>query len=311
MMVIALLIASSLAFRVYRNQFKYYSVPTALSASIFTYLGWPTLWKSPFTEFKAAFVKMLNYPWEGSVLFNGKILLAQDLPWTYIPVWMGISLSPVLIAASVIAVGMGLFSIRYWIKTPNPALTIIGAVSVLPVLFGIAFGTTFYDGWRHLFFIYPGLIIMMLYGLTHCGSHLKWLKWRPQIGIGIGVLYLANTLFVWVTYFPYAHCYLNTFAGPRESIIYNWEMDYWGVSYRELLNELPSSRLFLDNFPAEHNLTLVSPWQLQRLRVVNDPKLATLFITNHRLRPGPLPFPIVVEIVRDGFPLSRAYRIAQ
>ncbi len=279
---------------------------TLLIASIITYVGWPTLWRYPWLEFKTAFITMANYPWTGSVLFNGELINAQQLPWTYIPVWMGITLSPLFILGFLSSALYGIATTKEWIRKPNPVICILGSISLLPVVIGIIGHTTFYDGWRHLFFIYPGLVILTMAGISQMTQRFPWGPWAAT---AFGALYLINTAWTWMLYFPYGHCYLNLFAGQRESIIYNWEMDYWGVSYRELLSSITPTTILPDNLPASTNIDLVPRDKRRQFIVVDRPENATIFITNHRLRRGPLPYPREAEVTRDGFPLSTAYRL--
>ena len=281
-------------------------IVTALIATLITYFGWPTLWINPWTEFKTAFITMANYPWTGSVLFNGELISAQQLPWIYIPVWMGITLSPLFILGFLSSALYGITTVKKWIQKPNYVLCLLGSISLLPVIIGIITQTPFYDGWRHLFFIYPGIVILTMAGLCFVSQRVSWGPWAVSV---FGVLYALNTAWTWIEYFPYAHCYLNSFAGQRESIIYNWEMDYWGVSYRELLSSITPTQILPDNLPASTNIDLLPRQKRSQFTVVDRPENATLFITNHRLRRGPLPYPREAEVIRDGFPLSTAYRL--
>ena len=35
---------------------------------------------------------------------------------------------------------------------------------------------------------------------------------------------------------PYHYTYYNVFAGKKENLIYNFEIDYWGISLKELIS---------------------------------------------------------------------------
>jgi hypothetical protein len=269
-------------------------IPVSLGIAIaIIYCGCPTLWFSPISEFMTALVRMANYPWTGQVLFNGMYISADSLPWYYIPVWMGITLSPVALVGLAVAVGM----IGWKWKQCNGVVIVLAAWAVLPLIVIWIQSPTLYDSWRHLFFIYPPLVILSVLGLSITP---RWVHY------GFFAAYTISTAIVWRIYFPYMHCYLNEFAGPRESIIYNWETDYWGVSYRELLTTLPAgTSVFPDKFPASMNIELVPT----ALKVVQKPEPGVVFVTNHRWRKGPMALPTVSEVSRDGFPLVRAYRV--
>lgn len=103
-----------------------------------------------------------------SCFFNNHPVHTSSLPWYYIPVWVCIT-TPIMY---VILISMGLLIfIRQLIINPFKELLNefeIFSVFVLltaPVASVVLLNSVVYDGWRHLFFIYPLLIIMSLYGI--------------------------------------------------------------------------------------------------------------------------------------------------
>ena len=68
-----------------------------LSFCFVLYIIWPFLWENPIGNFLLAFKNMSVFRgYDGSFLFLGEVVRAHDLPWTYLPVWMGITI-PVFI----------------------------------------------------------------------------------------------------------------------------------------------------------------------------------------------------------------------
>ena len=55
---------------------------------LFVLLFWPTLLPTPFKIILESFKFMTNIPWGGTVLYFGKYIDAETLPWHYLPVWI-------------------------------------------------------------------------------------------------------------------------------------------------------------------------------------------------------------------------------
>ena len=62
-----------------------------------TLLLWPYVFLNPLANFYNALVVIARYPWNGSVLYQGKMQLAVDLPRSYAPVWLVIGSPPALL----------------------------------------------------------------------------------------------------------------------------------------------------------------------------------------------------------------------
>lgn len=275
-----------------------------VGASLIMLAGWPTLWFNPIGEFIEAIGLMFRSPWGYTVLFNGELIASTDLPWMYLPVWMGITLNPVgLIAAGAATIG-GLVSLRQWRQRRADPLVIILAPSIITMAAIMLLRPVIYDSWRQLLYIYPALVI----GVVAAAQRLSRWSVGRWVEPAIWAAYWVTTLGTWITYFPYTHCYLNSWAGPRESIIYTWETDYWGVTNREVLESLPpGSTVIGDTYPAEVNVAIVS--ERRPLNLVHNPDTAHYLVSTHRWRQGPLALPTVAEVRRDGIVLSRVYKL--
>jgi hypothetical protein len=68
---------------------------------------WPYLWAAPLNNFVQAFRNMAYFWWDGEVLYRGEMVRATQLPWHYVPVWVGITTPPLYL----LAFGVGLVAI--------------------------------------------------------------------------------------------------------------------------------------------------------------------------------------------------------
>ena len=266
------------------------------------YAAWPYLWTDPVGRFVSAYNAFSHYRWEGEVLFQGRIIKASSLPWTYVPVWIGIS-TPVLWVFFAIA-GIILLLIRFS-KTSASFLCdttqrnfVIYLLSVLiPVLAVILLGSVVYDDWRHLYFIYPPLVIIMLYAVSYFVGR----GWKNLV-VGAFGLQLYLVAVVMIREHPYQQVFFNRLVSHKEgSLKKKYEMDYWGCSYKEGLEWLLANKAGQVKVgtvkPLSNNRMFLPPGVRDRIVEVGDDDNPYYLVTNYRFA------------YRDSFPYPLIHRI--
>lgn len=228
----------------------------ALAASLIV-LFWPILWHDPLEEFINAFHQMSKYLEYGKgVLYRGELIPSDALPWHYLPVWIGIS-TPVIILAGFIpglvswirsidiSAGKGKIhraeDIIRWISQLETLnwLAVVGWLSI-PLIAVFWFHPVFYNGWRHMFFIYPALVIFSVRG--YYALH-KWLSQKTGrfievtiVTVLVLIVGLAEPIEFLRYYHQYGIVYFNQLAGDPKTIRQRYETDYWGLSYKEAID---------------------------------------------------------------------------
>jgi hypothetical protein len=96
----------------------------------------------------------------------------------------------------------------------------------LPLIAVIGLNSTLYDGWRHLYFIYPSFIIIGVYGINII--KIKFFKKKNILLFLLLIFFSTPTLFWMFKYHPYQNMYFNFFAG--KDFNKKFDMDYWGLS---------------------------------------------------------------------------------
>jgi hypothetical protein len=204
---------------------------------------WPFLWQHPVIHINEALVDMNHSSRQSnlSVKYLGQFTAASELPWHYIPVWLLIS-TPLAYTLFFI-IGVGLSAWR-WIGgfRTHYRRSFIDVVMLAcflgPLLTVILLQSVLYDGWRHMYFIYPAFIFIGLIGMEFLIHGVKKLDntWRV-LGSGvIATLIIVNgvltTLFM-IRNHPHQHLYFNGMAGGMERARSNFDMDYWGLTFRK------------------------------------------------------------------------------
>ena len=201
----------------------------------------PYLWHDPIGHFMAAFSNMARFRWDGWVLYMGTTYLASGLPWHYIPVWMLIT-TPLLFSAMMVAgvvhSARTLFRSRFslWRTDRQMAELTFLALLFFPVLAIIAIHALVYDGWRHMYFVYPAFVLVAIGGFVALKDLVRNAPLLKAAGLGLLTIgFCANAYWI-VHSHPLQNVYFNPVAGR------NWkdqfEVDYWGVGNWGVLKSL-------------------------------------------------------------------------
>ena len=182
---------------------------------------WPWAREAPLTRPVQALLGLANFPWGGSVLFNGQNYAAPDLPWYYAPLWLLISTPPVVMAGATLSIFLS--RDRGWSLRRNALL----AIAALPLFLVIGRDSTLYDGIRHLLFIYPILVVVAAAGWAAWLSERNraWVRGSAAALLAAG---LVNVLAFDVRFHPNQAVYFNELVGGPRGAFAKFEMDYWG-----------------------------------------------------------------------------------
>ena len=173
------------------------------------------------------------YHWDGMVLFMGEILHPGDLPWYYLPTWIGLT-TPVayliFILAGLVVVPLGIWrsvrTLRLYTGPASRADLLLLGLTLAPLAAALLLQAHLYQGWRHLFFIYPGLLYLAVIGFDRAR---RWKAPVAALVLGAG---MAVTLYTMVRIHPHQQVYFNQLVWNGPSLLDQYELDFWGVSYR-------------------------------------------------------------------------------
>jgi hypothetical protein len=279
-----------------------------------TVLMWPTLWRDPISNFIRVFEGMRNFPWEATVTYLGSDVWSTQLPWHYIPVWISVS-TPVAVTV-LFMVGLGV-SIRARSRTAVLAI----AWFFLPLLYSILSGAVLYDAWRHTFFIYPAMLVLAVVGVGWLwqviGMRFKGSTGR-MLKAGLIVLIALNlgfTAVFMVRHHPHQNVYFSALAGGIRGAEGRFDLDYWGLSYRQALEHVlendPRDRIvvYAPHPPGWYNADIVQPEARKRLVFASKPNRAQYYLTNFRWERSSPRGEEVFSIKIDGVPIMAVYRL--
>ena len=231
------------------NNFKKYDIlPFILFLILLPFLVilfWPYLWENPIGNFVGVFKNLSQHPYYGYNFYFGEYIAARNVPWHYPIVWIFIT-TPIyyliLFLIGFIFIFYRLISRLLKIEKNNSYTDlwrgkkelqdlIFFLTFSIPIFIIIILDSTLYDGWRHLYFIYPSFIIIALNGLNLVKN--IFIK-KKILTINIVTCLLILQIFFWMFInHPHQNVYFNLFAMNKFNK--NFEMDYWGISNKNAL----------------------------------------------------------------------------
>ena len=271
------------------------------------YATWPYLWENPVGNFRQAYSNMRKFRWPGTMLYRGEFIKAMEVPWHYLPTWIIITTPPLYLAAFV----SGLLTVAWhWLKAPlqrffSPLFRddlLMLAWFFGPLLAIIVLQAVVYDTWRHVFFIYPAFLLLGLRGVQQFWRSTRLLRSRGLQYAGRAILagmllFGTGSVVSFMTeVHPYHNLYFNRLSGHSlGSIREHYELDFWGLTYREGLEYILAndkrSRINVKaaNGPGFYNAQLLPPAERERLVFVEEREFADYFVTAYRWHPEAYP----------------------
>jgi hypothetical protein len=206
-----------------------------------TILFFPLLYTNPIENYIKSFTIFKQFPWEGYHLFLGENI-SNKIPWYYSAVWFSIS-SPFLYVVLFVAGSAAVIYTTY--KTAKSKVIahfqamrdiyLAGMCGILPILAVIVMKSVIYSNNRQMYFCYPPLLLVSLYGFTLLLDKLKQktIRWQVWTSVVL-VLGLAYPVYFMVRYHPNENVFFNFLAGTKMSVIKGrFSLDNWGLSVKQ------------------------------------------------------------------------------
>jgi hypothetical protein len=314
-------IAADVLARRERAEVRRAAVSFALFAGV-TVVGtvamWPFLWENPLARFYEAATVMSNLvEGPGSVLHLGEVVPVTDIPWHYLPVWIGVTTPPLYLVLTFTGVVTMRWQKRFFVERDRERFFYLYlAWALVPLVALAVLRPPLYDEWRQVLFVYPPMLMLAVAGARWVAQRIARASFaRPgtvavATFLGAALLWNAGAI---VRLHPYQTAYFNVFAGDKPEE--RFDVDYWGLSYKEgldrLLNAEPGEvRLFVCSGPGLDNADMIDRERRARLVYVDtlDEAQYTLCAPRASLgewAPGGEP---LFTVERDGIPLLVAHR---
>lgn len=246
----------------------------------------PACWDTPLRSIVAVVQRFAYYDrWQGSSLFMGHEVYWDAIPWSYIPVWLLISLPvwyqllffcAVCLSALLILlpkrVEKKLALLQDTLENPTwlgvllsaPYRYILLALALFfcPLLLVIVNNSVLYNDWRQMYFLLVPYVFLVQFALSALFRmiHRKWLRIGLVAAICVSLVFQAGWI---VKNHPFEHQYLNQIAAPyrkdfsrdiTRTSIYN--------SLKYLLAHAEEKTIVLDSTYGDFNIVQFQFWLL-------------------------------------------------
>ena len=186
-----------------------------------------------FTFWRFLIASAQNFWWNDYVLFKGALYNKEitGIPRAYLPTLMFITIPVGIIILFIAGLLLSAFDL---IKHPSKIITETGymfagfGLSFLPLLYAVYSKTPVYNGWRHFYFSYAGIILIVSYCIDRLLDVFRKKKNIIVSVIGIYLLFLFTGILL---NHPYEYSYFNVLSGENIETVY--ELDYWDMSFKQ------------------------------------------------------------------------------
>jgi Tfp pilus assembly protein PilF len=216
----------------------------AVGGYVLAILFWPWAMQNPLKAPFDALTQFTQYEIGIRVLFDGKNIMSDTIPWRYPINWISLTVP----LAALLGVIGGLVLLYKLVKKYQPTPVLLVAFgSVFPVAYVIYTSSNLYDGWRHLTFVYPSMAIL---------AGLFWNElselWKEQKAIKYAIygffgLLLADAAAFLAMNYKIPYVYFNPLMGGTAGALGHYETDYWGVSIRQGVEYLEETGVLNDH----------------------------------------------------------------
>jgi hypothetical protein len=234
-------------------------LPAAVIAYAVMLIFWPWAQSDPINhplEALAVFSKEIFW---AKVLFDGHLIAANDLPWDYLPVFIGLELPELILAlflAAPIVAAIELIRRGNWQCERVLPLFMLGFTIVFPVVYAIAVKAVLFNGMRHFIFVLPPIAVAAALVGDRALARLETFEFRAPVYAALGLYGLAHAS-VMAMLHPDQYVYFNAFVGGVPGAENRFKLDYWANSFAEAVRGLEDDlrRQYGANF-AKHEFTI-------------------------------------------------------
>ena len=273
-----------------------------IALAFFIYLFWPYLWEDPIGRLWGAITNMGRYGGENdydvAMVYFGHYIWASDVPWHYLPVWIGITTPVAYLILIVVGTGLAVLLLlkRPWEIFSRPQGQLNGILLLTafgPIIAVIAVGSTLLDGWRHMYFCYPPMVMLGILGLRFLMTSLpggvpnsvgRILRYGAPLMLVTSVGLTSANMY---QNHPHQYAYFNILAG--HDIAKTWELDYWGSSFKQglehvaTIDDADKISVGVSSSPGKTNLMMLTVEDQTRFTIADEGD-SDYFLSNYRFK---------------------------
>lgn len=224
-----------ICFVIKKYTFKFFftnSVKFFLLISVFYIIFFPFLWSNPAENFFILVEKMTNFGWYGDIFFFGELIKGKNAYWYYQIVMFALTTPGYYIILFILLSSYYIYSHGELKK--NIYIYYFFINFILIFLLSALFQTTKYNGWRHLYFVYPFFITIIITTIKKLDLEFQNKKIYNFVIIFLTISVAHNTFWI-ISNHPNQYAYFNNFIKDNHK---KFDIDWWGISNKQIFNYL-------------------------------------------------------------------------
>ena len=219
----------------------------------FLYLIWPFLWENPINNFLYILKTSSEFEWGGYIFYLGSFYKPRLLPWHYFIVCF-LATTPPLISILSLS-GLVQLITRFikrlmkidnnnsykdiWRGEKEKIFLFLFFIIFIPIFLNFLH-PAIYNSWRHLFFVFPVLILILIYFIDLVSLKFRKKKILLYINSILIIIFLTN-FYNLITLHPFQYIYFNLLFEKKANKLF--EIDYWGLSNKFSLEKIVKDNL--------------------------------------------------------------------
>lgn len=228
-------------------------------------LFWPYGLQNPIAHPFKALELMQHYSISIRQIFEGQVYWSTHLPWYYLYKWLIISIPEVVWLLVLVFILLFYRMMKRYKVKEKLSLFILLFCVVFPAFYVVLIKSNLYSGWRQLYFIYPGIVVLASIGFNEFWKayHNKIVRTSAIVLIMVGGFFPLRHI---VKTFPNHYIYFNDLTKAQTQCWSNYEYDYYFQGMKEAANwffaneNVPEGTVIASNFdvtpyfPKDRNL---------------------------------------------------------
>ena len=218
-------------------------LPALALAVVLMLLLWPWAQQAPLSNPLRALATFGSFgDYTDKVLVAGQAYSPTDVPRSYLARYLLVQLPELHLAALGLALLLGLhhlWRVRSRLDVSQVSWLMVAALALLPVLGACLLRPALYDGFRQVLFVLPPLCVLAAAAIDRAVA-LSWHRARA-LGLGLGLLCAVgffDAVATTASLFPYQYASYNRLAGGIAGAQDRYELDYWGLCFRDAVDGL-------------------------------------------------------------------------
>ncbi len=293
----------------------FYAGSSVLAAYAFI----PVLWDDPVKNI-LGFLQSSAHPVGVPTLYLGSTYVSPAIPWHYHFVWIGITSLVSVVGTSLWGMAAyGASYIRHKTREDPSARVFIASLGIITgtLAVSVLLRPRTYDGWRHVYYVYPSMIVFSLFTLRALAAYRTRSALLALVRVAVFFVMAADVAFA-VRFIarnhPFQYAYFNLMAGSYKRAKALFDMDYWGISYKQLyeyvVTHAPSSSAVYFDQQLPYTQHVIIPALMERgMRIVSSVEEADVYVAINRdvKRPPPQGFERAYGASVEGTDMSAVY----